>query len=336
MGIVEGKARRMAGWGILLMTLLGFSSSSRAAEDARDNIVILLDSSGSMAERMPGARQDKLSVAKRALKEVLERLPTSTQVGLLVFGGSARQDDWIYPLGPREDAKLFSSIDRMRAEGGTPLGAYIKRAADRLLEQRGRQLGYGTFRLLIVSDGEAQDQALVNRYTPEVMSRGITVDVIGVAMGRRHTLATQVHSYRSANDAEALRQALREVLAEVGGAANDVADADSFAVLEPVPTEVAEAALQALALSGNQPIGERPRPGAARDDAGTPPQSQNSPAAQPSMQTVSPVPAPVSHGIVRSGPSGIGSIILGSGCSFFTLFAILVFIRVLRRRSRNR
>lgn len=320
----------IASWiraGGLLLLLAVFPWILPAAEEPLDNVVILLDASGSMAERMPGTNRDKLSVARDALKEVLRQLPESTRVGLLVFGGGTeRTDDWYYPLSARDDTRLFAAIDATRAGRGTPLGAYIKRAADRLLEERRRQLGYGTFRLLIVSDGEAQDQDLVNRYTPEVMARGITMDVIGVAMASRHTLATRVHSYRTANDEESLRRALREVLAEVGSAADDLAGNEAFALLEPIPSEVAEAALQALATSGNQPIGERAPPprreeSAPAAEAAPPPETGAAPTEPPGP--AAPPPAP-------STKFGFSIVVLLFGLACFGS-VVLVMLAIVRR-----
>ena len=54
--------------------------------------------------------------------------------------------------------------------------------------------------LLVVTDGEANDAGLVDGYTPDIISRGITIDAIGVEMQSRRTLANMVHSYRNADD----------------------------------------------------------------------------------------------------------------------------------------
>ena len=245
------------------------------AQEAVDNVVIVLDSSGSMARPLPGSGMDKMTAAKSALKQVLKSVPESTHVGLLVFSAKGVDNDWVYPLGPRDDAKLIQAIDLPRPGGGTPLGEYLKKGADRLLEERAKQFGYGTFRLLVVTDGEADDPKPVDRYTPEIIARGITVDVIGVAMDKAHTLATRVHSYRSANDPASLQKAIADVFGEIGGSGNDIASAEAFAELAPIPGELAQAMIQALASSGNQPIGERPRSTAA-----TARQAGNTPSAQ--------------------------------------------------------
>jgi hypothetical protein len=225
-----------------------------AADVNTDNVVIVLDGSGSMAERMQGTV--KMDAAKQALAEVVKTLPESTHLGLLVFTKNARHRGWVYPLGPRNDAEFLKALRPIGPSGGTPLGAYIKIGADRLLEQREKQLGYGTYRLLVVTDGEASDGDLTDRFVPEVVARGIVIDAIGVDMKRDHTLATRVHSYRSASDPGSLKQALAEVLAEVpaGGAADSAAG--EFELLEGLPHELALGIIGALARPDNTPIGE--------------------------------------------------------------------------------
>lgn len=225
-----------------------------AGEVYVDNVVIVLDGSGSMSGAMSGTRIRRLDAAKQSIKEVVKTLPPSTQVGLLVFGGVP--DAWVFPLGPRNDTALFSAVDGISAGGGTPLGAYMKKGADRLLEARKAQYGYGSYRLLVVTDGEASDEALVDRYTPDIISRGIGVDVIGVDMQGDHTLATRVHSYRRANDPEALTRAVQEVFAELGKGAGSGVGEEAFAELEGLSAELALAMIEGLLTSGDQPIGQ--------------------------------------------------------------------------------
>jgi uncharacterized protein YegL len=251
------KLSRMAG---LTLLAAGLPGHALWAEEARDYVVIVLDASGSMKQGLSGTGTDKMTAAKAALKEVLQKVPPSTHIGLVVFSAANVKNDWIYPLGPRNDAELMKAIDLPVPNSGTPLGAYIKKGADRLLEERAKQFGYGTYRLLIVTDGEAQDQPLVDRYTPELISRGITVDVIGVGMKTTHTLARKVHSYRAANDPVALRRALSEVFAEVSTTGTDVAQADAFDLIAPIPNSVALAMLQAVSTAANHPLGTKPKP----------------------------------------------------------------------------
>lgn len=222
-----------------------------------DNIIIVLDASGSMNSKMHHSHESKMKVAKAALIDVLRHVPDSTHIGLLVFSGRGFDDEWVYPLGPRDDVKLTEAINKPIGRGGTPLGEYIKKGADRLLEARTKQHGYGSYRLLIVTDGAAGDPDLVDAYTPEVIARGITMDVIGVNMAGDHTLATKVHSYRRGNDPESLKQAIAEVFAEVSGTGDGgVAEEEAFAILQSIPGELALSMLESLTGIGNFPIGK--------------------------------------------------------------------------------
>jgi uncharacterized protein YegL len=233
-----------------------------------DNIVIVLDASGSMDSPMRGLRVTRMQAAKEALLTALRQIPDTTHIGLLVFSGQGGAQQWIYPLGRRDDQKLVRAINLPMPGGDTPLGRYIKIGADRLLEERKKQHGYGTYRLLIVTDGEAQDRALVNKYVPEVIARGITTDVIGVDMQRNHTLATKVHSYRRADDPESLEKAVAEILAEVSSSGDaSAAGEEAFEIIRPIPDALAASMLESLARSGNQPIGVKPKHSAPPADA---------------------------------------------------------------------
>ncbi|MDO9262700.1 MAG: VWA domain-containing protein [Desulfosalsimonadaceae bacterium] len=241
---------------LLMFALMVGASAAQEIGDDANNVLIVLDASGSMDDMMQGTSLQKMAAAKNALIRVLEQIPENTNVGLLVFSSSNLRNDWVYPLGSLDKVKLEEAIRLPMPQGRTPLGAYIKKGADRLLKQRESQFGYGTYRLLIVTDGEAQDQDLVNQFVPEVIARGITMDVIGVDMRKEHTLATRVHSYRRADNPESLARALIEVFAEVGGTGNDAAGENAFDEIAAIPEETAKAMLKAISSSGNQPIGE--------------------------------------------------------------------------------
>lgn len=229
-----------------------------AAADWHDSVVVVLDGSGSMDGRM-GQGQSKMQAAKSALKRVLAQLPESTHVGILAFG-SVGPGRWLYPLSAVEDkASLEASINRIDAAGGTPLGDCIKQGADALLDDRKEQFGYGTYTLLVVTDGEANDPWFVDEYAPEIVARGIRLDVIGVAMQQDHTLARSAHSYRRANDPKSLERAVSEVFAEVTAQSTDAAPGEgAFELAAAFEPEMALDVINALASSGNHPIGEEP------------------------------------------------------------------------------
>lgn len=220
----------------------------------RDNVVICLDASGSMRDALVGAGSNKMEAAKRAIEVVLRTVPAETQVGLLVFSGRHKTQDWVFPLGPRNDAELVRRMQPITGSGKTPLGRYLKEATDVLLGQRQKQSGYGSFRLLVVTDGQATDGDVLDTFLPDVLRRGIVVDVIGVAMKSRHVLATKVHSYRSADDAFGLQTAITEVFAEM----QDLDSADSVAnyeLLDAFPDNAVQGVIDLIAVRNDEPIG---------------------------------------------------------------------------------
>ena len=243
-----------------LLPLLGMLVSAPAwsQQAVHDSVVVLFDTSGSMDKNM-GSGQTRMETAKPALKTVLTKLPPDTWVGLLTFRG------WEYELGPRDDQRLFEAIDRLSSDGSTPLGNYLKIAADRLLQEREAEHGYGTSRLIVVTDGQANDEDVMEQNAPEVVARRIRMDVIGLAMQDEHTLARTANSYQPASSAAQLDEALRRVIVEGGASDGGEPDYDFIAA---IPDDVAALWLDAATSPPpNYPIGEVP---SAEGDATAP------------------------------------------------------------------
>jgi len=227
---------------VFFLVLASLLTSPAFAGEAHDCIVIVLDGSGSMDGRL--GNTTKIEAAKQAIHEVLNQAPQNIYVGVVVF--SSGVEPWVYPLGPRNNNRLRSAVNNIIASGGTPLADYMKLGANRLLEEKEKQHGYGNYYLLVVTDGEADAGQNVNGITQEILKRGIRLDVIGVDMKKDHALATKAHTYRRADDPESLKKAIASVLAEVGGKKDQVATEEAFAIIAPMPDEMAMAVIKAL------------------------------------------------------------------------------------------
>tara|TARA_B100001741_G_scaffold60004_1_gene47110 strand:+ start:1843 stop:2772 length:930 start_codon:yes stop_codon:yes gene_type:complete len=289
-----------------------FAPLIRAEVQVTDNVIVVVDASGSMGTPMGGT--DRMSVAREALKQVLGQVPESTHIGVLVFP----RGDWVYPLGSRVEQRLNNAIDSIRSGGGTPLGSYMKRGADALLKARQKQFGYGTYRLLVVTDGEANDRNLVEGYTPDIISRGITIDVIGVDMESEHTLATKVHTYRSADNPDSLRQAITEVFAEVSSADTGQTDEDAFELIADLPKQTASEMLKSLSTTGNDPIQDYTVMRRANPNT----QSNSS-----SSGTVSPSPTNSNN------ESDFALLLLGCGCPIIILLGIYSVVKASKNKK---
>jgi hypothetical protein len=215
-------------------------------------VVVVLDDSGSMKQPMANGTR-RIDAAKQALSAVLAQLPADTRVGVLALNTRLDGEPWIVPMGPISASNWQARIAEIRPEGGTMLGQFSKVAADELLKLRATDR-YGTYRLLIVTDGEATDPAVLSSYLPDILARGLTLDVIGVSMASEHSLSSLAHSYRSADDAESLTAAISEVFAETAG--DDQSTQSDFELLEGLEDGVAEEVLKSLATVNNDPIKE--------------------------------------------------------------------------------
>lgn len=227
------------------------------------NVLVVLDGSGSMSYRMAGG-SSRMEVAKKAVASMVSKLPADTKLGIVCFGNT---NDWVYPLSKIDKSKVASEVAKIQPDGGTPLGQYMKYGADALIELRKKE-HYGDYRLLVITDGEASDVWAMEKNFADILKKGITVDVIGVDMASTHTLANRANTYRNAANPADLAKALESVFAETSKSKDDESDFEAIASLPP---ELAQAIVKNVAFEDNSFIGEvLPTPPAA-----TNPQSNN-------------------------------------------------------------
>ncbi|MBN2382022.1 VWA domain-containing protein [bacterium] len=178
----------------------------------RHNLYIIFDGSGSMDDEECSAPYTKIEVAKKALITFLDTIPADYNLGLYVFDHHGQRE--LFALGQLERGSLFDKISAIRAGGSTPLCSSIEFASTKLLEQKEKQLGYGHYMLLIVTDGRANREAELPASLQPVIEQGIIIQVIGFCLSQSHSLQKMVHAYRDANSAQELVTALSEVLGE--------------------------------------------------------------------------------------------------------------------------
>lgn len=185
-----------------------------AADLFAKNYYVVLDGSGSMNDRGCSGAQTKIEAAKAALTNFSESLPADANLGLLVFDGSGVRER--LPLGTGNREQFSRVVNSVRANAGTPLGSSVRLAYSKLLAQGAKQLGYGEYHLVVVTDGAA-DQG--NDPTPvvnQLLSESpVVLQTIGFCIGKNHSLNQAGRTiYRAADNPEELRQGLADVLAE--------------------------------------------------------------------------------------------------------------------------
>lgn len=166
---------------------------------------IILDDSGSMGS--------DIEPAKTAVIDALAAMSETDRVAVLALNAGT-----ILPFTTVGDAqkslpRLLRPID---SNGGTPLtGAVI--AAQELLEVEAASMrGFGTFRLIVTTDGQADDDRALDATIETLAAQTpIQVTTIGIGIGGGHVLRREdLGSFVDVVNVAGLKEALQAAVAE--------------------------------------------------------------------------------------------------------------------------
>ena len=180
------------------------------------NFYFIMDGSGSMNERTTGdcggdqQFPDKMTGANWAIKKFLENVPDDVNIGLFVFDINGKRE--VVPLGRSNRDRFLKAVDNIEAGGGTPLALAIRYGTEKLVAQYRKQLGYGEFRLVAVTDGKADGIPEAALYAAK---HGVPIYAIGLCVEENHPLRHYSVSYRAADNFADLSKGLTDTLAEL-------------------------------------------------------------------------------------------------------------------------
>ena len=192
--------------------------------DRRTRFYVILDASGSMLERVGGAR--KLDLARATLLELARELPAGVELALRVYGhrtrsresGASEDTELVVPLKEVDVPALETRLAALSARGQTPLALSLERAlADLAHASADRPVV-----VLLLTDG--WERTFPRRRDPlpaakELARReGLYLHVVGFDIGRddwREKLAELARGargrYWSAAEAQSLAAGLRAI-----------------------------------------------------------------------------------------------------------------------------
>ena len=127
-----------------------------AADLLTRNILLIFDGSGSMGEAKCSKNENKIDVARRAVKEWSATVPPDANLGLVTFYNRS-QGIVFKELGVGNREELIQSIDAIVPGGKTPLTDAFKQSFLMLEKQAQQQLGYGEYTIVVVTDGIANN-----------------------------------------------------------------------------------------------------------------------------------------------------------------------------------
>ncbi len=189
--------------------------ADRIAQDLTTrNFYVVLDGSGSMSERACQGDGRKIEQAKAALEVFSKAAPRNANLGLLVFDSRGVSER--VPLATDNRQEFLRQVMAVTPSGGTPLRDAIALARQQLERQARRQLGYGEYNLVVVTDGEASSGQDPRQVVNAMLAQSpIILHTIGFCISTSHSLNQPRRTvYKAANDRRELERGLEAALAE--------------------------------------------------------------------------------------------------------------------------
>jgi Ca-activated chloride channel homolog len=230
---------------------------ARAAQTASTPVggastLIVLDASGSMAERIKG--ETKIDIAKRAVRELVAGLPDDARLGLVVYGHRKPDDcndiELLIPPLRLDRAAFIAAVNAVKPKGRTPLSAALEFAA--------RSLDYTKqgANVILVSDGLETCNQDPCATAARLKAAGVNFIVHAVAFDLSARDAKKFSCIASAtggrflqaNDAGSLKDALYVAVAEASVATPAKTVQPPAEVITPVTIKAAPSVLVGAAF----------------------------------------------------------------------------------------
>ncbi|MGR9044503.1 MAG: vWA domain-containing protein [Gammaproteobacteria bacterium] len=179
-----------------------------------DNYYIVLDGSGSMEGNDCAPGSTKMRVAKQAVAQFAKQVPSDANIALYAFDLRGARER--LPLTANRLEEFFAQINQVIPGGNTPLATAITAGYRSLKAQAEKQLGYGEFHLVVITDGIATEGEAPDVIVQTILKESpIVIHSIGFCLRQNHALNQPgMTFYTAADSAEALQQGLQAVLAE--------------------------------------------------------------------------------------------------------------------------
>lgn len=136
------------------LKLLGISAAmlmAAASAEAKNNMVFVIDSSGSMWGQVDGT--SKMTTARKVLSSLIGDLPAATNIGLVAYGhrekSSCKDVELIAPIAPRSRAIATAALSHLTPLGKTPI-AYALSQTGNLFQNTDPE---DTNHIVLISDG---------------------------------------------------------------------------------------------------------------------------------------------------------------------------------------
>ena len=202
----------------LILAILTISLAAGTARAAGEDVMIVLDASGSMWGQIDGVT--KIEIARDVMGRVLSDLDGKADIGVITYGHRRKGDcadiETLIPVGKVNRASYMARINALSPKGKTPISDAVRAAAEQLRFTENKAT------VVLVSDGLETCDADPCALAKELESKGIdfTVHVVGFDLKGKDTSSLQCLAqetggkYLEADNADQLGDAVGTVVAK--------------------------------------------------------------------------------------------------------------------------
>jgi hypothetical protein len=173
--------RKFGGMVCLFAAFVPCLALAQTCNTADRSVLLILDSSGSMAARLPSG-ETRMEVARRAMKGVVGTIPGKAQLSLRLYGAQSPardrncQDTNVavpFALAETNVGAIASSVETTKANGYTPIALSLQQAASDFPDDGKERV------IVLVSDGKETCEGDPAVAAKALAAKGITVHTVG-------------------------------------------------------------------------------------------------------------------------------------------------------------
>jgi len=160
------------------------------------NVLIILDTSGSMRETM--GESTRIEIAKTVLTKYVDALPASMRIGFVIYGKSGCGEnsvELIAPIGSNTRNTIKSKIQELQPMGQTPIAFTLRRSLDffRGIEDQNNSL-------ILISDGRESCGGNPVQAIRELKDSPVNPDVTVIGLNVNARTRSQLSGIAKASD----------------------------------------------------------------------------------------------------------------------------------------
>ncbi len=207
----------------IVTALIGSVIASLSAQaQNKPSVVIVMDGSGSMWGKLPGAREAKFKMVTSELQAALQDLKAAPNIGIIAFGQKSRvgctASETLLDVGAYNENTFDSAIKRLNPKGRGPVVLGLRQASELLAQSQSPRY------VFIIHDGPDNCQqnictaiSAIKKQQPDLKAYAVSLALKKAAKGTMSCLAktTGGRIVEAANAKQAI-SGIRDIIAEIG------------------------------------------------------------------------------------------------------------------------